>query len=112
MNDEMRSKFAKTLVTLVCVGYVITWIFGVPAAENDILRQVLREHESFVRGAQQPIQLSPVVTIHWALPVLPFLVVVKHDYVFASLYAAGSVDVFLWFPWSLQRLRHFNAWVA
>jgi hypothetical protein len=108
----MRSKFAKTLLALVCVGYVITLVFGAPAAENEILREVLREHESFVRSAQQPIQLSPMVTIHWAVPVLPFLIVVKHDYFFASLYGAGSIDLFLWFPWSIQRLHQFNAWVA
>ena len=108
----MTSKFTKSLVAVVCVGYVVTWTFGAPAAENEILRGVLREHAVFVRSARQPIELSPVVTIHWAVPVLPFLVVVKHDYVFAPLYGAGSIDLFLWFPWSIQRIRQFRAWVA
>src|SRR5258708_39239628 len=108
----MTRKFVKRMVAVLFVAYLITWIFGVPAAENEILRSVMREHAAFAANNPQPRQFEPMVSIGLALPLLPFLVLVKHEYLFAPVYGAGSIDLFLWFPWSIQRVRQFHVWVA
>jgi hypothetical protein len=98
----------KPLITMVFAGYLLTWVVGVPAVQNSITERAIRlsihadRIESLNPGEPQ-FRYSYAET-YAAFPIVPFVVVIHHDYSADPLKGWGGVEFYLWFGAGTERL--------
>jgi len=109
----MSRRFKRILLALIVVGYIATWVFGVPAAQSVIAEDVIARYKQ--RAAKVDPEFRggyPGIRCKAAIPVLPFLVAVRHEYVIGPLYAWSGIEFFLWFPWHTESIGQLTFWVS
>ena len=81
----------KRVLLVIIVAYIYTWVFGVPAAHNTVLREIEKGAKAQFES-NEPYQ--PSFKFGPAFPLLPFTVVSKHSYVVGNVWAGDGWWIF------------------
>src|ERR1700730_14858842 len=95
----------RVAVVIVCLGYLVTWLFGVPSVVSHNDRVVVEEFKRVLSsGERDDIRSShPGFVTFTPFPMLPGVVISIRAYAVAGRYgwAGGQCD--LWWPGSVRQ---------
>jgi hypothetical protein len=106
-----RSRFLRASRIVVLLGYLLTWVFGVPEAISDSAGVDVANAERTAAEYQKP--LVPVRS--WSalgLPLLPGVVVIHHAHAGGRLHGWGGFKVYLWWGSGVRQVKEVMTWVT
>lgn len=98
---------------LVC-SYLVTWTFGVPRVLSGEAESAARKYgmgKSTLRDVDVG-QVHPRIRFDCAWPILPGVIIVKHDYSVAYEWAWGGWTIHLWYGMGSKRLATWTRMMA
>lgn len=106
-----RSRFLRASRLVVLLGYLLTWIFGVPEAISDAAAVDVANAERVAAEYQKPV----VPVRSWSalgLPLLPGVIVIHHAHAGGRLHGWGGFKVYLWWGSGLRQVKEVMTWVT
>ena len=106
-------KRKQTVIYSVLTIYLLTWFVGVPRVINHNTKKVLNQYVAIsVKYPDHPKEYKPSLDFKFILPLLPFVIISKHDYRIANLNAAhGGVWLYIWYGLDLYEVPIF-VWMS
>lgn len=109
----MNRRFRRILLALLAVCYLATVVIGIAEVHSAIAADVLaRWKRAGGPSREQFVPGYPEITFKATVPVLPFIIVSRHEYVVGPLYAWSGVEFFVWFPFSARSIGRVTFWVS
>ncbi len=98
MKTRMRWTI-RAVVGVILALYLVTGVMGVPA----VRASVKKDFDAKVLFADD--RGSPYLGFSWTFPILPFVILSKHDYQIGGLNGQGGFYFYLWYPGHVRLLK-------
>ena len=102
---------AAVLACIVIASYAATWILGTRAVSTEIKHQRAADYTRLSALYAKDVSKNPELQIHYAVPVLPFIVACEYDYIYGPLMGWGEGNLWLWRPPSPKPFCNYAYWV-
>ena len=112
-HDAPRAASQRKLRWVAAGAYLLTAVFGVPAALSQQQSWAVAEYKR-VRGTDSPQvwDAHPYIHCYAAVPVVPGLVLSYHEYQLAGLYGFGGFELTLWYGVGARSLGVLPLWLS
>jgi len=106
-------RLPRVLLVLILAGYLVTGVFGSPAAQSSNSMRAVEEFKRLKADKDVRVWSShPYISTYATLPILPFVVMSYHEYQLSGLYGWGGWDVQLWYVAGVKRLFSLPMWIS
>ncbi len=113
-TEARRRQRPRWLAWPIVAAYVVTGVFGVPAAISRQNTWAVAEYKR-VHG-EGPCSVwdchLPYIWTYGAVPVLPGLIVSYREYQLAGLYGLGAFELTLWYGTGTKSLGELPIWIS
>ena len=112
--EDERSVTASSLGRrLLVAAYLVTWAFGVPAAQSHQDAWAVAEYKRLkATGSARVWDAHPRIRSYAAVPIAPGVLFTYHEYQLDGLYGFGGFELFLWYGAGVRSLGSLPVWVS
>jgi hypothetical protein len=94
-------------------AYLLTWVFGVPAAQSDVTRFAIDEYKRMrTTYPDQVFASHPWIRFTAAVPIAPGVIVTYYEYQMAGLYGFGGWGLHVWYVRGTRQLASWPVWLS
>lgn len=102
------------ILGVIIALYIITWLFGVPAAQTYETRIIISRYKviSFSNQKLSDDPNYPAFKSYMAFPILPGFILLRQDGQAANLDGYGAWALYLWLGFDTKRLGSYHLWLS
>ena len=104
---------ARGILLLIGATYIITAVFGIPAAQSYRTSWAVAEYKRVkASGSVRVWEAHPRIRTYAAIPIAPGLILFYHEYQIDGLYGFGGFELALWYGVGVKSLGALPLWLS
>ncbi len=103
----------RVLLWAVMVGYALTAIVGIPAAQSRRDAWAVKEYKQIrASGSKRVWEAHPYIRTYVTIPILPCVILSYHEYQLDGLYGLGSFELAVWYGVGVRAAEVWPLWIS
>ncbi len=111
--DRTPRGIPRAVLYLLLVGYVLTTVVGVPAAQSHRDAWAVAEYKRLrASGSKRVWDAHPYIRTYVSIPLLPCVILSYHEYQLDGLYGLGTFEVAVWYGVGVRTADVWPLWIS